>query len=583
MPCVPATAIDDLRPRLARTVDARSASPRDRHAVDADRVADADEQRGPPGSGWIPRSDGARATRTVRRADRHRTTFVVLPYMPSREQRDARVYARSSSSSDLIEGGNASQRRTDSAKNADAADRRNDVSVEHGRGRGLGRQLSRSARSGEDRRVSSASCAPARRADDQAPSRSTIDANGPIDRRSARGRRAEALIGERVTWCCSDSARIAVTCSAASGSRRSTPSSTHASAACAVAVRHPLPFPGPAPPGIEPFAAVASLSCKAVAGSGHAGLRKTRRFLSRPRIRRGDARAVRGDLLLYDSQDLDDARRLRRHDRQRQDRPVPRAARRGRHRRHSGDLHRSQGRPRQPAADVSGPGPADFEPWIDPAEAQRKGRASTQYAAQDSRAWKKGWPSGGRRPSASASFATPSISRSTRPAATRAAAVRCCGRSPRRRRRCSTNSDALRERIAAAASGLLALLASTPIRSTAASTSCCRTSSTDAWRNGQDLDMAGLIRAIQKPPFDKVGVIDLETLLSRQGTACSWRWRSTTCSPRPASRPGWKASRSTSSGCCTRAEGKPRIAIISIAHLSRRRADVLRDDRCSTR
>ena len=40
--------------------------------------------------------------------------------------------------------------------------------------------------------------------------------------------------------------------------------------------------------------------------------------------------------------------------------------------------------------------------------------------------------------------------------------------------------------------------------------------------------------------------------------------------------PGWKASRSTSARCCTRPTGKPRIAIFSIAHLERRRADVLR-------
>ena len=52
----------------------------------------------------------------------------------------------------------------------------------------------------------------------------------------------------------------------------------------------------------------------------------------------------------------DHPRGLRRHDRQRQDGPVPVAARRGRHRRHSGDLHRSQGRPRQPDADLSAAG-----------------------------------------------------------------------------------------------------------------------------------------------------------------------------------------------------------------------------------
>ena len=47
-----------------------------------------------------------------------------------------------------------------------------------------------------------------------------------------------------------------------------------------------------------------------------------------------------------------DARRLRRHDRQRQDRPVHLADRRGGHRRRPGHRDRSEGRPRQPAADL---------------------------------------------------------------------------------------------------------------------------------------------------------------------------------------------------------------------------------------
>ena len=55
-------------------------------------------------------------------------------------------------------------------------------------------------------------------------------------------------------------------------------------------------------------------------------------------------------LILYDSKDLVTHAVCVGHDRQRQDRPVPRAARRGGHRRHPGHRHRSQGRSRQPAA-----------------------------------------------------------------------------------------------------------------------------------------------------------------------------------------------------------------------------------------
>ena len=48
-------------------------------------------------------------------------------------------------------------------------------------------------------------------------------------------------------------------------------------------------------------------------------------------------------------------RGLRGHDRQRQDRPLPRPPRGGGHRRHPGHPHRSQGRPRQPAPHLPRP------------------------------------------------------------------------------------------------------------------------------------------------------------------------------------------------------------------------------------
>ena len=80
------------------------------------------------------------------------------------------------------------------------------------------------------------------------------------------------------------------------------------------------------------------------------------------------------------------------------------------------------------------------------------------------------------------------------------------------------DADALRERVLATVVGPAARCsASTPTRSAAASTSCSPTSSTSAWRAGRDLDLASLIREIQEPPFDRVGVIDLESFYPGQG------------------------------------------------------------------
>ena len=118
-------------------------------------------------------------------------------------------------------------------------------------------------------------------------------------------------------------------------------------------------------------------------------------------------------------------RRLRRHDRQRQDRPVHRAARRGGHRRHPGHRHRPQGRPRQPAADLPRAARRGLPPWINEDEAARKGLSPGRVrrptgGALEERAGRVGR---GRRAHRPASARRP-ISPSTRRAATRACRCR---------------------------------------------------------------------------------------------------------------------------------------------------------------
>src|SRR5262249_21333968 len=73
------------------------------------------------------------------------------------------------------------------------------------------------------------------------------------------------------------------------------------------------------------------------------------------------------------------------------------------------------------------------------------------------------------------------------------------------------NSESMRERVASSASGLLALLQidADPLQSREhilLSTILDR-----SWRAGKDVDLGSLIRLIQKPNFDKVGVIDIES------------------------------------------------------------------------
>ena len=265
----------------------------------------------------------------------------------------------------------------------------------------------------------------------------------------------------------------------------------------------------------------------------------------------------------------DDPRRLHRHDRQRQDRALPVAARGGRHRRRAGHRHRPQGRHRQPAAHVSGPAAGGL-PALGGRRRGRRARASRSRISrrQRPRPGARDSPSGTRTARASSACATRPRSRSTRRARTPAGRCRSCARSPRRTRPRSSDATALKERIGSAVAGLLGLLGidADPIRSR------------EHILLSAILDTALAQGPEPRPRGDHPGRAEAAVrqgrrlrrreLLSRRRTAWSSRCASTACSPRQASRPGSKARRSTSRSCSSPPRASRASSIISIAHLN---------------
>ena len=69
------------------------------------------------------------------------------------------------------------------------------------------------------------------------------------------------------------------------------------------------------------------------------------------------------------------------------------------------------------------------------------------------------------------------------------------------------NAEALRERVMASVSGLLALVGvdADPVQSR--EHVLVATLVDRAWRSGQDLDLVGLVGAVHTPAFDKVGAL----------------------------------------------------------------------------
>jgi len=129
------------------------------------------------------------------------------------------------------------------------------------------------------------------------------------------------------------------------------------------------------------------------------------------------------------------------------------------------------------------------------------------------------------------------------------------------------DEDALREKINGTVSGLLALLgiAADPLRSRE---HILLSKIVEAsWKGGRDVDLAALIQAIQKPPFDRVGVVDTESFYpSKERAELALSLNNLLASP------GFEAWLTGEPLDVQRllwtSEGKPRISVLSIAHLS---------------
>ena len=211
--------------------------------------------------------------------------------------------------------------------------------------------------------------------------------------------------------------------------------------------------------------------------------------------------------------------------------------------------------------------PADFRPWIDPDEAQRKGITVDRHAEQTARAWSEGLAAWGQdgaritrlRQAAEAVVYTPGGS-----AGLPLTVLRSFAAPPPALR---ADADALRERIGAASSGLLALLGidADPVRSR--EQILLANLLQTAWRAGEGLDLAVLIRQIQSPPFERIGVLDLESFFPADDRAdLAMRINALLASPGFA---GWLEGEPLDiARLLWTPEGRPRLSVLSIAHLA---------------
>ncbi|MGA0369420.1 MAG: helicase HerA-like domain-containing protein [Kiritimatiellia bacterium] len=211
--------------------------------------------------------------------------------------------------------------------------------------------------------------------------------------------------------------------------------------------------------------------------------------------------------------------------------------------------------------------PEDFAPWIDPAEAARKGAAPEAYAVKVAETWRKGlagWDQDGgriRRMKETADFSiyTPGST------AGRPLTVLSSFKAPPPAIR--EDPELLAERVDSSVAGLMALLG---VRGDPLQTPeyiLMANLLRHEWEAGRHLDLPSILKGIQKPPFDKVGFFDLETFYpAKDRMQLAMRLNNLLASPGFAS---WLEGEPLDiNALMYTPEGKPRITILSIAHLS---------------
>ena len=210
---------------------------------------------------------------------------------------------------------------------------------------------------------------------------------------------------------------------------------------------------------------------------------------------------------------------------------------------------------------------ADFRPWVDEGEAARKQMGPDDFAAKTAETWAKGLASWGQdgariaRLKAAADFAiyTPG-SRAGLPLSI----LSSLDAPPPG---FADDAAALRDRVSAAVSGLLALVGveADPLQSRE---HILLANVVDReWRAGKNLDLMALIRAVQEPGLDRIGVLPLESFFpAKDRFALAMRLNNL------AAAPGFSAWTEGEPLDVQRLlytpEGRPRVSILSIAHLS---------------
>jgi hypothetical protein len=213
--------------------------------------------------------------------------------------------------------------------------------------------------------------------------------------------------------------------------------------------------------------------------------------------------------------------------------------------------------------------PADFAPWIDPAAAARAGRTPAEEAASEARRWQQGLAAWGQNGERIARFRAAAEAAIYTPGSTAGLPLSMLRSFAAPAAPVLADEDARRERIEAATSGLLALLGIEADPLASREHILIASLLDHAWKENRSLDLAGLVREIQKPPVATLGALEIETYYpARERAELAARLNGLLAAPGAGA---WFQGEALDAGrLLWTKDGKPRLAIVTLAHLADR-------------
>jgi hypothetical protein len=209
----------------------------------------------------------------------------------------------------------------------------------------------------------------------------------------------------------------------------------------------------------------------------------------------------------------------------------------------------------------------DFKPWVNPQEAATQGMTVEDFAAAQADLWKKGlaqWDQDAARIARLREAAEVTVYTPGSSAGRQVSVLR--NFSPPDAKTAS-DADLLRDKISTTVTGLLTLLGIEADPLSSREHILLSNIFENAWSDGKGLDLAGLIQAVQSPPFERVGVMNLEFFYpAKDRMGLAMRLNNLLAAPGFES---WMAGDPLDiSRLLYTPSAKPKAAIFSIQHLS---------------